>query len=109
MKTSGNEAMRDGSLTKLTTAFSRDQEHKIYVQHRMIEEGAQLWQWLERGRHLLRLRRQNAHGRRCGRGAARGYQGARRQERRGSGGLRRGDEERASLSSRCLLDRMDQD
>ena len=41
--------MKDGSLTKLTTAFSRDQTHKIYVQHRMIEEGAQLWQWLDEG------------------------------------------------------------
>ena len=42
-------ALADGSLTKLTTAFSRDQAHKIYVQHRMIEEGAQLWQWLDEG------------------------------------------------------------
>ena len=42
-------AMKDGSLTHLTTAFSRDQTHKIYVQHRMIEEGAQLWQWLDEG------------------------------------------------------------
>ncbi len=42
-------ALTDGSLTKLTTAFSRDQEHKIYVQHRMLEEGAQFWQWLEDG------------------------------------------------------------
>ena len=44
-----NTALQDGSLTKLTTAFSRDQTHKIYVQHRMIEEGAQLWQWLDEG------------------------------------------------------------
>ena len=44
-----NAALGDGSLTKLTTAFSRDQAHKIYVQHRMIEEGAQLWQWLDEG------------------------------------------------------------
>ena len=44
-----NEALKDGSLTKLTTAFSRDQAHKIYVQHRIIEEGAQFWQWLEEG------------------------------------------------------------
>ena len=42
-------AMQDGSLTKLTTAFSRDQTHKIYVQHRMIEEGAELWKWLDEG------------------------------------------------------------
>ncbi len=44
-----NEALQDGSLSKLTTAFSRDQQHKIYVQHRMIEEGAELWKWLDEG------------------------------------------------------------
>ena len=44
-----NEALQNGALSKLTTAFSRDQTHKIYVQHRMIEEGAQLWQWLDEG------------------------------------------------------------
>ncbi len=44
-----DEALQDGSLSKLTTAFSRDQAHKIYVQHRMIEEGAELWQWLDEG------------------------------------------------------------
>jgi sulfite reductase (NADPH) flavoprotein alpha-component len=38
-----------GHLTKLTTAFSRDQSEKIYVQHRMIQEGADLWQWLQDG------------------------------------------------------------
>ncbi|MGI8604806.1 MAG: diflavin oxidoreductase [Verrucomicrobiales bacterium] len=42
-------ALENGSLTKLTTAFSRDQAHKIYVQHRMLEESAEFWQWLEAG------------------------------------------------------------
>jgi len=41
--------LADGTLTKLTTAFSRDQDRKIYVQHRMLEEAADLWQWLEAG------------------------------------------------------------
>lgn len=41
--------LADGTLAKLTTAFSRDQEHKIYVHHRMLEEGAEFWKWLERG------------------------------------------------------------
>ena len=39
----------DGVLTKFTTAFSRDQEHKIYVQHRMLENAAELYDWLENG------------------------------------------------------------
>jgi sulfite reductase (NADPH) flavoprotein alpha-component len=42
----------DGFLTHLTTAFSRDQAAKIYVQHRMIEHGAELWSWLEDGAHF---------------------------------------------------------
>ena len=41
--------LRDGSLHQLTTAWSRDQAQKIYVQHRMLEQGAQLWQWLQQG------------------------------------------------------------
>jgi len=47
------EAMRgDGHLTRLDTAFSRDQEHKVYVQDRMIEAGAELWEWLAEGASL---------------------------------------------------------
>jgi sulfite reductase (NADPH) flavoprotein alpha-component len=40
---------RSGVLTRLDTAFSRDQAHKIYVQDRMREQGADLWRWLEGG------------------------------------------------------------
>jgi sulfite reductase (NADPH) flavoprotein alpha-component len=43
---------RHGLLTRLDTAFSRDQEHKIYVQHRLLEHAAELWAWLEDGAHL---------------------------------------------------------
>jgi sulfite reductase (NADPH) flavoprotein alpha-component len=43
---------RDGLLSRLDTAFSRDQPHKIYVQHRMLEQSAELWAWLEEGAHL---------------------------------------------------------
>jgi sulfite reductase (NADPH) flavoprotein alpha-component len=43
---------RDGLLTRLDTAFSRDQEHKIYVQHRLLEHASELWAWLEDGAHL---------------------------------------------------------
>jgi sulfite reductase (NADPH) flavoprotein alpha-component len=39
-------------LTRLSTAFSRDQADKVYVQHRMLEEGAELWRWLAGGAHL---------------------------------------------------------
>ncbi|MFC4812580.1 molybdopterin-dependent oxidoreductase [Paenibacillus sp. GCM10023250] len=47
------EAMRDaGLLHRLTTAFSRDQKEKVYVQHRMLEHGAELWSWLKEGAHF---------------------------------------------------------
>ncbi|MFJ4716633.1 molybdopterin-dependent oxidoreductase [Streptomyces sp. NPDC088785] len=42
----------DGTLTRLDTAFSRDQRAKVYVQDRMREHGAQLWSWLEDGARL---------------------------------------------------------
>jgi sulfite reductase (NADPH) flavoprotein alpha-component len=44
--------LHEGALTRLDTAFSRDQEEKVYVQHRMIEQGPLLYQWLEEGAHL---------------------------------------------------------
>ena len=37
----------DGVLTRLDTAFSRDQAQKMYVQHRMLENAAEIWRWLE--------------------------------------------------------------
>jgi len=43
------EFLADGTLTRLSTAFSRDQERKVYVQHRMEEEAAELWDWLSQG------------------------------------------------------------
>ncbi|HTJ92772.1 MAG TPA: bifunctional nitrate reductase/sulfite reductase flavoprotein subunit alpha [Pararobbsia sp.] len=47
------EGMRkDGFLTRLDVAFSRDQEQKIYVQDRMREQGADIWAWLEEGAHF---------------------------------------------------------
>jgi len=43
------EMFTNGHLTKLDTAFSRDQSTKIYVQHRMEERAKELWDWLESG------------------------------------------------------------
>jgi NADPH-dependent sulfite reductase flavoprotein alpha-component len=43
---------RDGLLTELSLAFSRDQAQKIYVQDRILEHGAQLWRWLQEGAQL---------------------------------------------------------
>jgi len=40
---------QDGLLAKLDLAWSRDQKEKIYVQHLMLNRGAELWQWLQDG------------------------------------------------------------
>ena len=40
---------KEGVLHKLSTAFSRDQSEKIYVQHRMLEAAEELYAWLEQG------------------------------------------------------------
>ncbi|HET7607230.1 MAG TPA: hypothetical protein VFL84_01020, partial [Gammaproteobacteria bacterium] len=44
--------LRDGTLNRMTVAFSRDQERKIYVQHRIAEEAREIYAWLERGAHV---------------------------------------------------------
>lgn len=43
---------KTGHLNRLDLAFSRDQDAKIYVQHRMLEQGAELFSWLEEGAHF---------------------------------------------------------
>jgi sulfite reductase (NADPH) flavoprotein alpha-component len=43
---------RDGHLTRLDLAFSRDQSEKVYVQNRMLEAAADLWAWIQDGAHL---------------------------------------------------------
>lgn len=44
--------LKNGVMQRLDTAFSRDQAKKIYVQDRVREQSAQLWDWLERGAHF---------------------------------------------------------
>lgn len=41
--------LADGTLAKLTTAWSRDQAEKIYVQHKLLENSAEIYAWLEQG------------------------------------------------------------
>lgn len=42
----------DGLLNHLDLAFSRDQAKRIYVQHKMLDAGAELWRWIEDGAHF---------------------------------------------------------
>ncbi|MDM5224742.1 assimilatory sulfite reductase (NADPH) flavoprotein subunit [Cytobacillus sp. NJ13] len=41
--------LKDGVLSKLDVAFSRDDDEKVYVQHRMQENSKELFQWLQEG------------------------------------------------------------
>jgi len=44
--------LSDGTLTRLSTAWSRDRAKKVYVQDRMREAGPELWAWLRDGAHF---------------------------------------------------------
>ena len=44
--------LADGTLSRLDTAWSRDQKAKIYVQDRMRQHGEDLWRWLQDGAHF---------------------------------------------------------
>jgi sulfite reductase (NADPH) flavoprotein alpha-component len=43
---------RDGFLNRLDLAFSRDQDDRVYVQHKMLDYGADVWRWLDEGAHF---------------------------------------------------------
>jgi sulfite reductase (NADPH) flavoprotein alpha-component len=44
--------LKDGVLTRMDVAFSRDTAEKVYVQHRMLEQSKELFQWLQEGAHI---------------------------------------------------------
>ncbi|AUG99647.1 NADPH-dependent assimilatory sulfite reductase flavoprotein subunit [Prodigiosinella confusarubida] len=44
--------VKDGLLTDVDLAWSRDQPHKIYVQDRIREKGAEVWRWIQDGAHI---------------------------------------------------------
>lgn len=51
-QTEWQQYLKNGDLTRIDVAFSRDQAHKIYVQHKIKAQGEALWQWLQNGAHL---------------------------------------------------------
>ena len=44
--------VKDGLLTNISLAWSRDQAEKVYVQDKLREQGAEVWQWLQEGAHV---------------------------------------------------------
>lgn len=43
---------QDGTLTKIDVAFSRDSTQKVYVQHKMLEHGKELFEWINNGAYF---------------------------------------------------------
>ena len=43
---------KDGLLTRADLAWSRQGEHKVYVQHKIAEHAAEVWNWLQQGAHV---------------------------------------------------------
>lgn len=46
------ESLTAAGRLQIDCAFSRDQEEKLYVQHKMLARGKELWMWLEEGAYL---------------------------------------------------------
>lgn len=44
--------VKEGLLTRIDLAWSRDQQQKIYVQDKLREQGAELWRWINDGAHI---------------------------------------------------------
>ena len=47
-----SQMVQNRLLTRMDTAFSRDQDHKVYVQHRILENASLMWDWLQDGAHV---------------------------------------------------------
>ncbi|WP_298607707.1 assimilatory sulfite reductase (NADPH) flavoprotein subunit [uncultured Thiothrix sp.] len=51
-QTEWQSLLQSGVLERMSVAFSRDQAQKVYVQNRLLEAGAEVYQWLQTGAHL---------------------------------------------------------
>jgi sulfite reductase (NADPH) flavoprotein alpha-component len=51
-QTEWQEFLKSGALTRMDVAFSRDGDDKKYVQHRLLENASEVYQWLEEGAHF---------------------------------------------------------
>lgn len=51
-QTEWQKFLKDGTLEKMNVAFSRDQEKKVYIQHKLLEEAASVYEWIQQGATL---------------------------------------------------------
>jgi sulfite reductase (NADPH) flavoprotein alpha-component len=97
--------LQNGVLSKLDLAFSRDQSEKIYVQHRMLEQGAELWRWLDEGAYFTVCGDASRMAKDVDAALHQISRHARRKGRRRRESVCRADEQRRALRARCVLKR----
>ncbi|HTH58208.1 MAG TPA: flavodoxin domain-containing protein [Cyclobacteriaceae bacterium] len=51
-QTEWQDYLKTGGLTKMNVAFSRDQQEKVYVQHKLLQHATEIYEWIEGGAHL---------------------------------------------------------
>ena len=51
-QTEWQKFLKDGTLEKMNVAFSRDQAEKVYIQHKLLEEAASVYEWIQQGATL---------------------------------------------------------
>lgn len=51
-QTEWQDYLKTGALTKMNVAFSRDQQEKIYVQHKLLQHSREIFEWIDGGAHL---------------------------------------------------------
>lgn len=51
-QTEWQRAIEEGQLSRLDVAFSRDQEEKVYVQHKLLEHATEVYEWIQSGAHI---------------------------------------------------------
>lgn len=51
-QTEWQQHLKSGALTRMDVAFSRDGEKPAYVQHRLLEQAGDIYQWIEEGAHI---------------------------------------------------------
>ncbi|CAM7125033.1 NADPH-dependent assimilatory sulfite reductase flavoprotein subunit [Citrobacter portucalensis] len=44
--------VKEGVLSRIDLAWSRDQKEKVYVQDKLRQQGAELWRWINDGAHI---------------------------------------------------------
>jgi sulfite reductase (NADPH) flavoprotein alpha-component len=51
-QTEWQDYVKTGGLTKMNVAFSRDQQTKVYVQHKLLEHASEFFKWIDNGAYL---------------------------------------------------------